>query len=93
MSRPTALEHFRFVGDKRTQIVYDIDLAGSDPEVAAAVEAALFEEKPKRRYMVAPNQVEAEVTIRRGLQRLLQLNEGQPYTYDRVALKIGRAHV
>jgi hypothetical protein len=38
MSRPTALEHFRFVGDKRTQIVYDIDLAGSDPDVAAAVD-------------------------------------------------------
>ncbi len=38
MSRPTALEHFRFVGDKRTQVVYDIDLAGSDPEVASAVD-------------------------------------------------------
>lgn len=44
MSRPTALEHFRFVGDKRTQIVYDIDLAGSDPEVAAAVDAIVAAE-------------------------------------------------
>ena len=55
-------------------------------EVAAAVEAALFEEKPKRRYMVAPNQNEADITLRRGLQRLLQLNEGQPYSLDRAAL-------
>jgi hypothetical protein len=37
MSRPAALEHFRFVGDKRTQVVYDQDLAGSDERVAAAV--------------------------------------------------------
>lgn len=37
VSRPTALEHFQFVGDKRTQIVYDIDLAGSNEEVAKAV--------------------------------------------------------
>lgn len=37
MSRPAALEHFRFVGDKRTQIVYDQDAAGDDAAVAAAV--------------------------------------------------------
>ena len=37
MSRPTALEHFRFVGDKRTQVVYDIDLAASNADVAKAV--------------------------------------------------------
>ncbi len=37
MSRPTALEHFQFVGDKRTQIVYDIDLAATNEDVAAAV--------------------------------------------------------
>jgi len=37
MSKPTALEHFRFVGDKRTQIVYDMDEIGSDERVAKAV--------------------------------------------------------
>jgi hypothetical protein len=37
MSRPTALEHFRYVGDKRTQVVYDQDLASADESVAAAV--------------------------------------------------------
>ncbi len=37
MSRPAALEHFRFVGDKRTQVVYDQDLAGSDERVAQAI--------------------------------------------------------
>ena len=58
-----------------------------DPdEVAAAVERALFEPQPKRRYLVVPSQEEAEITIRRQLQQLVQLNEGQPYTYDRQAL-------
>ena len=55
-------------------------------EVAAAVEQALFEPEPKRRYMVVPNQEEAEVTIRKQIEQLVQLNEGQPYTYDRTTL-------
>jgi NAD(P)-dependent dehydrogenase (short-subunit alcohol dehydrogenase family) len=55
-------------------------------EVAEAVERALFEPNPKRRYMVVPNQQEAERTIRKQIEQLVQLNEGQPYTYDRDAL-------
>jgi NAD(P)-dependent dehydrogenase (short-subunit alcohol dehydrogenase family) len=55
-------------------------------EVAAAVELALFEATPKRRYMVTPDQREAEITIRKQIEQLVQLNEGQPYTYDRDAL-------
>ena len=52
-------------------------------EVAAAVELALFEEKPKRRYMVVPEQREAEVTIRKQIEQLVQLNEDHAYSYDR----------
>jgi len=55
-------------------------------EVAAAVEQALFEPTPKRRYMVVPNQEEAEITIRKQIEQLVQLNERQPYSYDRAAL-------
>jgi NAD(P)-dependent dehydrogenase (short-subunit alcohol dehydrogenase family) len=55
-------------------------------EVAAAVEQALFEPSPKRRYMVVPNQEEAEITIRKQIEQLVQLNERQPYSYDRAAL-------
>jgi hypothetical protein len=47
---------------------------------------ALFEPQPKRRYLVAPNQGEAELTIRKQIEQLVQLNEGQRYTYDRSAL-------
>lgn len=55
-------------------------------EVALAVEQALTEENPRRRYMVTPNQQEAEVTIRKQIEQLTQLNEGHAYTYDRDAL-------
>ena len=55
-------------------------------EVAAAVELALFDANPKRRYMVVPEQREAEITIRKQIEQLVQLNEGHVYTYDRDAL-------
>jgi hypothetical protein len=32
MERPTRFEHYRFVGDKRTQVVHDVD-ACTAPEV------------------------------------------------------------
>jgi hypothetical protein len=44
VGRPTKFEHNRYVGDKRTQVVYDLDLADADPEVAAAVEELLIAE-------------------------------------------------
>jgi hypothetical protein len=44
VARPTRFEHNRYVGDKRSQVVYDLDLAGSDPDVAAAVDELLASE-------------------------------------------------
>jgi hypothetical protein len=44
VARPTKFEHNRYVGDKRSQVVYDLDLAGTDPQVAAAVEELLAAE-------------------------------------------------
>ena len=55
-------------------------------EVAIAAEQALFEANPKRRYMVVPQQLGAERTMRKQIEQLVQLNEGQPYTYEREAL-------
>ena len=45
VSRPTRFEHFRYLGDKRTQVVYDLDLAGSDEGVAAAIDELLASEQ------------------------------------------------
>lgn len=58
-----------------------------DPDdVADTVLLALTEAAPRRRYMIVPNQQEAEVTIRKAIEEVVQLNEGQPYAYDRAAL-------
>ena len=54
--------------------------------MAVTVERALFDSRPKRRYMVVPMAQQAEVTIKTQLQQLVQLNEGQPYTFDRATL-------
>ena len=37
MTRPTRFAHFKYLGDKRSQRVYDLDLADSDPQVAKAI--------------------------------------------------------
>ena len=47
---------------------------------------ALSEPQSKRRYMVVPDQEQAEVTIKAQIEQLVQINEGQRYTYDRRAL-------
>lgn len=60
---------------------------GKDPlEVAEAAYHALFDANPKMRYMVVPNERQAEITIRKAIEEMVQLNQGQPYTYDRQAL-------
>jgi len=55
-------------------------------EVAEAVYHALFDPTPKMRYMVVPNQNEAEWTIRKAIQELVQLNQDHAFSYDRDAL-------
>lgn len=55
-------------------------------EVSAAFLHALFDPEPKRRYMVVPNENQAEITIKKVIEEMVQLNEGQLYSYDREAL-------
>lgn len=58
-----------------------------DPiEVANAVLHALSSEKPQRRYMVVPNERQAELTIRHIMREMLELNQNQPYEYDKESL-------
>lgn len=55
-------------------------------EVAVAALEFMTTSTPQRRYMVVPNQREAEVTIRKAIEELVQLNGDQPFSYDREAL-------
>ncbi|MFT5499996.1 MAG: NAD(P)-dependent dehydrogenase (short-subunit alcohol dehydrogenase family) [Woeseiaceae bacterium] len=52
-------------------------------EVSAAFMHFLFDDNPQRRYMVVPNENEANITISKALMELVQLNEKQQFTYSR----------
>jgi hypothetical protein len=45
MARPVQFEHYRYIGDKRTLVVYDLDLYGVDPVVTDAVDDVLASER------------------------------------------------
>ncbi len=55
-------------------------------DVAAAVLHALSSTHPRRRYMVTPDQRSAEITIRKQIEELVQLNEEHAHSYDRDTL-------
>ena len=55
-------------------------------EVSAALLEFLTDDNPKRRYMVVPNENQAEITIRKAIEELVHLNERHQYTYDRATL-------
>jgi NAD(P)-dependent dehydrogenase (short-subunit alcohol dehydrogenase family) len=59
----------------------------ADPKpVAEAVYHALFDENPKMRYMVVPDQEEAMWTIGKAIQEMVELNEGHEFSYSREQL-------
>jgi NAD(P)-dependent dehydrogenase (short-subunit alcohol dehydrogenase family) len=64
----------------------DRDMYKEPDEVAEAALHALFSDEPKRRYMVVPNEKEADWTIRQMLRETVQLNEWQAYSYSRAEL-------
>jgi hypothetical protein len=45
MSRPREFEQNRYVGDKRSLVVHDLDMYGSDADVTAAVDELLESER------------------------------------------------
>ena len=54
--------------------------------VAKAALHALFDDRPRPRYLVVPNQQEAEWTIAELIGELVEFNEGHPYSYSREQL-------
>ena len=55
-------------------------------DVALAVLDFLSSDAPKRRYLVVPNQSEADITIRQAMRELAQLNQGHAFSYSRAEL-------
>lgn len=54
--------------------------------VAEAALSFLTDDQPRRRYLVAPNAREAQLTIRSALRRVVELNQHQPFTQSREEL-------
>jgi NAD(P)-dependent dehydrogenase (short-subunit alcohol dehydrogenase family) len=86
--QPYAKEGSPFAEDLAEWVDYLADRSEfKEPDaVAAATMHALFDENPKRRYLVVPDQKEADWTIRKAIQELVQLNADQPYSYSREQL-------
>jgi len=68
----------------RMQAAAEREVTLKEPdEVSAAALHALSSETPHRRYMVVPNEEEADLTIRKAIEELVQLNTWGPYSYSR----------
>ena len=71
----------------RERVEAGVTNEGTPPDaVAATIEQALFEENPKARYLIVPEQVEAGWTIAQVMQELLELNALHEYSYPREEL-------
>jgi NAD(P)-dependent dehydrogenase (short-subunit alcohol dehydrogenase family) len=55
-------------------------------DVAQAALHALFDPAPKMRYMVVATARQAEVTINKAIEELVQLNQSHKFSYDRESL-------
>ncbi len=69
---------------EQMQAIVEREQTMDEPDdVSAAVMHALFSEAPQRRYMVVPVQGEAEITIRKKIEELVQLNGDHQFSYSR----------
>lgn len=82
-----AEEMQRYYDDCRRRIAGNIPSSAPPPDdVAEAIEHALFSEHPKEHYLVVFDPFEAEITIRKSFEELLQLNRRHDFSYSREQL-------
>ena len=60
--------------------------AGDPSEVAEVVMKSLFDDHPRPRYMIVPTQEQAYWTINRAIERMVEQNSDQKFSYDRAEL-------
>jgi NAD(P)-dependent dehydrogenase (short-subunit alcohol dehydrogenase family) len=60
--------------------------AGDPTEVAEVVMKSLFDDHPKPRYLIVPNQEQAYWTINRAIEHMVEQNSDQKFSYDRAKL-------
>ena len=59
---------------------------GDPTEVAAIVMKSLFDDHPKPRYLIVPSEEQAYWTINRAIERMVEQNSDQKFSYDRAKL-------
>jgi NAD(P)-dependent dehydrogenase (short-subunit alcohol dehydrogenase family) len=59
---------------------------GDPTEVAEVVMKSLFDDHPRPRYLIVPSQEQAYWTINRAIERMVEQNSDQKFSYDRAAL-------
>ena len=68
----------------RMKAATERELTLDEPDaVSDALMHALFSDTPGRRYLVVPNEGEADATVRKSIEELVQLNAWGPYSYSR----------
>lgn len=73
-----------YLGDCRARLDSDEPSSAPPPApVAEAIEHALFAGVPKEHYLVVSDPIEAQITIGKAFEELLQLNHDHPYSYSR----------
>lgn len=60
--------------------------AGDPTEVAEVVMKSLFDDHPRPRYLIVPNQEQAFWTINRAIERMVEQNGDQKFSYERAQL-------
>lgn len=78
---PYAEEIARFIG--YLQDPETVKQFKEPDEVADAALHAISDANPKRRYMVVPNERQAQITLKKQLEELVQLNDWHAYSYSR----------
>ena len=59
---------------------------GDPTEVAEVVVKSLFDDHPKPRYLIVPNQEQAYWTINRAIERMVEQNDDKKFSYSRAEL-------
>lgn len=60
--------------------------AGDPTEVAEVVMKSLFDDHPRPRYLIVPNQEQSYWTINRAIERMVEQNSDHKFSYDREEL-------
>ncbi|MBX2849224.1 MAG: SDR family oxidoreductase [Acidiferrobacterales bacterium] len=77
-------EKSRYAEERKNMLAgLDKVLEGADPlPVAEAALDFMQSDAPKLRYMVVPNERQAQLTLRKNMSKLIQQNSAQAYKYD-----------